>query len=411
MKIAVHKFGGAVISEKIGFLNMCKFLNESEGKNLVVISALAFTSSKLKQCLLQAENSELAKAQKILNEIFYQHYELAKSILNEVKFNLFIQNIEEIYIKTQKIIKSISITQELTAKVFDRFIAFGEDLALELIKSYFDDKSNTKILDARNFIKTDSNFTDANPNYEIIESIINNDLSKKFDNYKNIIIQGFVGEDSNGHTTTMGFESSNLTATIFAKYLNINELTIWTNVDGIYDSDPFINKKAKLINHLSYENAYNAALAGLKLIYPEMIRIAESKNIKLTFRNGIELNNNLTIINSNEDNNPTLLIIKKLEINKNTEINNKNIYIIINELEEYYNFSKLNYSINSFTHLNLIVINPNKEYILSIILKDFSKEVIGGEIIIYSGLSKNYLSIITKKDFEYIALLKSILKQ
>lgn len=209
----------------------------------------------------------------------------------------------------------------------------------------------------------------------------------------------------------MGFESSNLTATIFAKYLNINELTIWTNVDGIYDSDPFINKKAKLINHLSYENAYNAALAGLKLIYPEMIRIAESKNIKLTFRNGIELNNNLTIINSNEDNNPTLLIIKKLEINKNTEINNKNIYIIINELEEYYNFSKLNYSINSFTHLNLIVINPNKEYILSIILKDFSKEVIGGEIIIYSGLSKNYLSIITKKDFEYIALLKSILKQ
>ncbi len=411
MKIAVHKFGGAVISEKIGFLNMCKFLNESEGKNLVVISALAFTSSKLKQCLLQAENSELAQAQKILNEIFYQHYELAKSILNEVKFNLFIQNIEEIYIKTQKIIKSISITQELTAKVFDRFIAFGEDLALELIKSYFDDKSNTKILDARNFIKTDSNFTDANPNYEIIESIINNDLSKKFDNYKNIIIQGFVGEDSNGHTTTMGFESSNLTATIFAKYLNINELTIWTNVDGIYDSDPFINKKAKLINHLSYENAYNAALAGLKLIYPEMIRIAESKNIKLTFRNGIELNNNLTIINSNEDNNPTLLIIKKLEINKNTEINNKNIYIIINELEEYYNFSKLNYSINSFTHLNLIVINPNKEYILSIILKDFSKEVIGGEIIIYSGLSKNYLSIITKKDFEYIALLKSILKQ
>lgn len=94
MKIAVHKFGGAVISEKIGFLNMCKFLNESEGKNLVVISALAFTSSKLKQCLLQAENSELAQAQKILNEIFYQHYELAKSILNEVKFNLFIQNIE-----------------------------------------------------------------------------------------------------------------------------------------------------------------------------------------------------------------------------------------------------------------------------------------------------------------------------
>lgn len=411
MKIAVHKFGGAVISEKIGFLNMCKFLNESEGKNLVVISALAFTSSKLKQCLLQAENSELAQAQNILNEIFYQHYELAKSILNEVKFNLFKQNIEEIYIKSQKIIKSISITQELTAKVFDRFIAFGEDLALELIKTFFDDKSNTKILDARNFIKTDSNFTNANPNYEIIESLINNDLSKKFDNYKNIIIQGFVGEDSNGHTTTMGFESSNLTATIFAKYLNINELTIWTNVDGIYDSDPFINKKAKLINHLSYENAYYAALAGLKLIYPEMIRIAESKNIKLTFRNGIELNNNLTIINSNEDYNPTLLIIKKLEINKNTEINNKNIYFIINELEEYYNFSKLNYSINSFTHLNLIVINPNKEYILSIIIKDFSRELISGEIIIYSGLSKNYLSIITKKDFEYIALLKSILKQ
>jgi aspartate kinase len=411
LNISVHKFGGAVLSSEIGFLNMCNYLATNLNKNVVIISAIGYTSSLLKKSILIAEGGKVQHSIEILNSIFEQHYNLAQKVLNDNSYVKFQNNVQNIYTNCSNIIKSVSITKEVTSKTLDRFVAYGEDLALRLVECYFDADNNTIILDSRKIIRTNSNFNNAEPNYELIEPIINTDISKIITNYKNVIFQGFVGEDEFGNTTTMGFESSNLTATIIAKYLAVKELTIWTNVDGIYESDPNINDEARLINHLNYNNARNASLAGLKLIYPEMISIAEEKGITIIYRNGIKLSGKYTIINYENDDNPTMYVLKKLKLSNSKEINKDDLQFFSKELNNQYNFVKSNSEDKTNNYLQIIVLNPVKNLILSELINRYFNQISQGKMVIYTGNSTNYFTIMLNEEIINSDLVNSILNK
>jgi aspartate kinase len=97
--------------------------------------------------------------------------------------------------------------------VYDQIICFGELLSTKIVSAYLEKIGTENIwFDARNFIKTDSNYRDAKVDWELTQELI----TEKVDATKINITQGFIAANDTENTTTLGREGSDYTAGIFA---------------------------------------------------------------------------------------------------------------------------------------------------------------------------------------------------
>lgn len=292
------KIGGALVNSRENFLKLIELISSNEYENsFFVISGFGKTTQKLKNIAETALNSS-DNALELLNELIADLLTLS---ISECSF-------DDDILHLQRMIKGINITQELTPKLMDRIMSYGEILSVKLIKSNIDNE-NIHFVDAENLIVTDSNFNNANPILDLSKNKTLSYLSEH--QYSKYITQGFIAADANGQRTTMGMESSNLTATLLADFLKLKELTIITDVDGIRNIDPKLSKNTKLIENLSYQDALILANYGLKQIYPKMIEIAEKENIEIFYRS-LDNKEEKTRINKAQSDNSKIFIAKNL---------------------------------------------------------------------------------------------------
>ena len=99
------------------------------------------------------------------------------------------------------------------------------------------------------------------------------------------IFPGFIATDKNGITTTLGRGGSDYTAAIVASALNADLLEIWTDVSGMMTADPRLTNNARIIPHISYQEAMELSHFGAKVIYPPTIQPVMSKNIPVWIKN------------------------------------------------------------------------------------------------------------------------------
>lgn len=109
------------------------------------------------------------------------------------------------------------------------------------------------------------------------------------------VVTGFQGATKKGYITTLGRGGSDTTATILGANLNAKRVEIFTDVDGIMTNDPNIDPTATLIEDISYDNAYNMAINGAKVIHEKAIIYAKNKNIPIVVKNILKNNKGTTI--------------------------------------------------------------------------------------------------------------------
>ena len=119
------------------------------------------------------------------------------------------------------------------------------------------------------------------------------------------IITGFQGISNNRRITTLGRGGSDATAISIAKFFNADDCFIYTDVSGVYTTDPKLNSKAKKIKKISYEEMLEMASLGAKIMQPISLQDAMINdidiNIRSTFinRNGTKISNNQQLFNKN----------------------------------------------------------------------------------------------------------------
>jgi len=119
------------------------------------------------------------------------------------------------------------------------------------------------------------------------------------------IITGFQGISNNRRITTLGRGGSDATAISIAKFFNADDCFIYTDVSGVYTTDPKLNLKAKKIKKISYEEMLEMASLGAKIMQPISLQDAMINdidiNIRSTFinRNGTKISNNQQLFNKN----------------------------------------------------------------------------------------------------------------
>lgn len=129
-------------------------------------------------------------------------------------------------------------------------------------------------------IYTDNSFSNAEI-LEVDENKILNHLKKD----KVVIVTGFQGATKEGEITTLGRGGSDTTATAIGVALNAKHVEIYTDVDGIMTADPNVVPNARIIDEINYEEVFQMAEKGAKVIHPRAVEIAQNGNIPLKIKN------------------------------------------------------------------------------------------------------------------------------
>ena len=286
----IYKFGGASVKDADGVKNLIIILNYlGSEKTLIVVSAMGKTTNSLELVVKNYfENKE--ELQYSLNEVFNFH--------NKILEGLFSDNKEPIFSDIQQVFENLRIFLKRNKSpdysfVYDQVVSFGEILSTKIINSYLN-YSNIKCnwIDARELIKTDSKYRDANLNWMITKHSISKNINIKLLN----ITQGFIASDSNNFSTTLGREGSDYTAAIFAYCLNAESVTIWKDVPGVLNADPRVFKKPQLLNQISYTEAIELAFYGASVIHPKTLQPLQKKEIPLYVKSFLNPSGNGTSI-------------------------------------------------------------------------------------------------------------------
>ena len=307
--IKVFKFGGASVKDAEGVKNLIRVLNETGREHkLIVISAMGKTTNALEVVLKDYLQS--SKIPHSLETVKIFHQSIMEELFENKEASAFFK-IAELFTELENFLQHNKSTQY--DFVYDQIVSYGELLSTTIVSEYLNSQNiDTTWLDARNFIKTDSTYRDAQVNWNKTQELIQENINPQRLN----IIQGFIGSDPNNFTTTLGREGSDYSAAILAYCLNAESVTIWKDVPGVLNADPRYFSKAQLLNNISYEEAIELAFYGASVIHPKTLQPLQRKEIPLFVRSFINPSEEGTAVSKGKTIFPAIpcFIVKKDQV-------------------------------------------------------------------------------------------------
>lgn len=331
----IIKIGGSILSNLKNIKEFSETVKPSQEPILLVVSAFDKLSSSLKNF---ANNFNKFSGDSLPIDFFNDFTKLLNPKIAK-EFNITLE-LYQLILKERMM--GIQITQEIPPLILDEILSMGEYLSSYYLHCLLlNNRIDNNFIDARDLIRTNSEYGNAKPDLTKSINLIKFNINKS----ANYVSQGFIASDDNGRTTTMGFESSNLSAILFAMALDSKKIEIITKVNQIYTFDPHIYNNARQVESIPYQSAKLLANNHFKMLFPGMIDIAQKNNIEIVYK-GIS-NGGGTLISENEDYNlPVILPTDEGVII--TPINKKNATDIVNKFEDNlieYHYNTLNNSL------------------------------------------------------------------
>ena len=143
--------------------------------------------------------------------------------------------------------------------------------------------------------------TDDTHTYARIEAIDPTSMQKEIDAGKIVIVSGFQGINSDGSVTTLGRGGSDLSAVAVAGALKADACEIYSDVDGIYTTDPRIEPKAKKMDFISYDEMLELASLGAKVLQSRSVELAKKLNVKMIAKSSFSDNEGTVIGEETEE--------------------------------------------------------------------------------------------------------------
>jgi aspartate kinase len=183
---------------------------------------------------------------------------------------------------TDELLSLVSqITPEPPEREIDMLLSTGEQASVAILAIALDKLGFRAIsfTGAQVGIITDSTHTKAR-----ILKINANRIRQELKKGKIVIVAGFQGVNLNKDITTLGRGGSDLTAVALAKTLNADLCEIYTDVDGVYEADPRIVKKAQKIDEISYDEMLEMASLGAQVMQVRSVELAKKFDIPIHVR-------------------------------------------------------------------------------------------------------------------------------
>ncbi|WP_369048072.1 bifunctional aspartate kinase/homoserine dehydrogenase I [Tenacibaculum sp. UWU-22] len=286
-KMKILKFGGKSLSNE-GIQQVISIVEnkiQQKEKIAVVVSARGNATNELESILQKASKNET------YHEAFEAFKKYQTSVTPSVDFSSEFSRLENLF-------EGVSLLKDYSQKIKDEVLAQGELLAAKTVAELLREKGiKANATDARDLLKTDENYGNAQPITALSKENVTAYFKKHNGNSVNIVT-GFIASTTKNETTTLGRNGSNYTASLFANYLDAEELQNYTHVDGIYTANPDLVADAKKIEQLSFSEANELANFGATILHAKTIVPLLEKNINLRILNTFKPNDKGTLITS-----------------------------------------------------------------------------------------------------------------
>jgi aspartate kinase len=290
MSLVVMKFGGTSVEDPAAIGRTAAIVagRVALGKQpVVVVSAMAKVTDQLLRAAAVASTGDRTGALAISSRLRIRHRETATALVQiPASQTALLEYIEQHFDSLDEILRGISALLELTPRISDLIVSFGERLSSRMVADAFCERGMSAAhVDAREVVVTDSQFQKAVPQDALIEKRAAEKLRPLVSQGKVPVMGGFIASNEAGITTTLGRGGSDFTGALIGGALTAEAIEIWTDVDGILTADPRVVPEALRVKVISFEEAAELAYFGAKVLHPATILPAVKKNIPVLVLN------------------------------------------------------------------------------------------------------------------------------
>lgn len=291
----IMKFGGSSLANAQRMRAAADLVVAAvERQPCVVLSAMADTTDALLAAARAAEGGD-----ETATELAVDAFELAIATANEALDDpAAVQALlESLRDEVQVLLRGITLLRELTPRTSDAIVAHGERTATTLFTAILAERGLAALeLDAREVVRTDDRFGSARPDPETIRDLCDRRVASHLQAGTVVVTQGYVGATNEGFTTTLGRGGSDWSAALLGRALGVDEVQIWTDVEGVLTADPRSVADAKPVPILSPAEAAELAAFGARVLHPATIQPAIEAGIPVTVRHTLKPNGAFTTI-------------------------------------------------------------------------------------------------------------------
>lgn len=271
MPFTVAKFGGTSVADYAAMLRCAEIIQDDPSIRLVVVSACAGVTNRL----VNIADRKGKQADTALSEIHSIHFTILEKTRGFDKLKTSLSELhEELENHCRKPIENWAAWR-------DELLSFGERCSSLLFSHVLNEQGTlSDTLDARQLLKTNDDFGRAQPD-EVSTKSRCLEQKQRLESGCVWVTQGFIGSDENMRTTTLGRGGSDYSAALLAAGFNATDLQIWTDVAGIYTTDPRVCSSARAIAEMSFSEAAELATFGAKILHPSSLAPAIKNAIRV----------------------------------------------------------------------------------------------------------------------------------
>ena len=267
----VMKFGGTSVGSAQRMKEVARLVCNGQ-KNLIVLSAMSGTTNQLVEISDYLYKKNSIGALEIINKLESDYYKVTEELYS----------IEDFKRKGQDTIKEhFDYIRTFANNIFTVFeekiiLAQGELISTALFNNYLVEQGvKSVLLPALEFVKTDKN---GEPDTFFIQTELAKQLTANAD-ADLWITQGYICRNFYGEIDNLQRGGSDYTASLLGAAGKMEEIQIWTDIDGIHNNDPRVVDNTKPVANLHFEEAAELAYFGAKILHPTCILPAKLANI------------------------------------------------------------------------------------------------------------------------------------
>lgn len=260
----VAKFGGTSVAN-FEAMSLCAAVIENNPETKLVVSSAC---SGVTNLLVELANGVQDANQRL--SIIKQLADIHHAIIDKLADPLQVEKeVHSILDMVASVAEAASF--QASKKLTDHLVACGELMSTFILTQLLRERGMDAIrFDIREVLRTDDHYGRAEPQLEQIQQLAQEKLTPLCLQHV-VVTQGFIGADEQGNTTTLGRGGSDYSAALIAEAVQASGLEIWTDVPGIYTTDPRIAPKAAPIAEISFSEASEMANFGAKILHPSTL--------------------------------------------------------------------------------------------------------------------------------------------
>lgn len=282
---SVHKFGGTCVGSSERIKNVADIIlkDSSEGK-LVVVSAMSKVTDMMYDLINKAQSRDDSYLSAV-DAVFEKHRLTAMDLIDGDDLASFLSRLHHDINNLKAMLRAIYIAGHATESFSDFVVGHGELWTAQML-SYVVRKNglDCEWMDTREvLIVNPSGSNQVDPDFVESEKRLEEWFSRHPS--KTIVATGFIASTPQNIPTTLKRDGSDFSAAIMGALLRVRQVTIWTDVDGVYSADPRKVSEAVILRTLSYQEAWEMSYFGANVLHPRTILPVMRYDIPIMIRN------------------------------------------------------------------------------------------------------------------------------